>query len=245
MASTLLGALFRFAAARYEHAGRPLILDNPVKRLASIRAWCDLPPRQGHIPPGKLGAWWQATETVDPTPRDLLRLLLLTGLRKSEGAGLRWEHIDMTGRTLHVPETKNRRPHTLPLSGALVELLAARLKDAERTGNPYVFPSSTGRGSFSAVLPACRRVATAAGVSGGMVHDLRRTFITLAEGLDVPTYALKALLNHHAKGDVTQGYLQIGIERLRSPMEAIARFILKAAGAMETAPVVEIPARRA
>lgn len=243
LASTVLSALFNFAAGRYEHAGRPLISDNPVKRLATVGAWCDLPRRQGYIPPAKLGAWWRATEPLDPTPRDLLRLLLLTGLRKNEAASLRWEHIDLIGGTLHVPETKNRRPLTLPLSDWLRAMLAARLSDAERTGSPFVFPGATGRGHFVSVLPACHKVAEAAEVPR-MAHDLRRTFVTVAESLDVPAYSLKALLNHHVDSDMTQGYIQINVERLRAPMQQIADFILKAAGAKATAPPVEMPARR-
>ena len=33
------------------------------------------------------------------------------------------------------------------------------------------------------------------------LHDLRRTFITVAESLDIPHYALKRLLNHRGGGD--------------------------------------------
>lgn len=236
LASTLLGALFNFARARYELHGRPLVEDNPVRRLSATRAWCDLPKRQGYLPPAKLGAWWTATEFLAPTPRDLLRLLLLTGLRKNEGATLRWVNVDLTAKTLHVPETKNRRPLTLPLSDYLVALLTARLTEAQATGSPYVFPSPTGNGPYTSALPAAHTAAAQAGAPG-MVHDLRRTFITIAESLDIPAYSLKALVNHHAAGDVTQGYLQINVERLREPMQAITDFMLKAAGVKPAAEV--------
>lgn len=76
-----------------------------------------------------------------------------------------------------------------------------------------------------------------------MAHDLRRTFITIAESIDIPAYTLKALVNHHVGTDVTQGYLQINVERLRAPMQQITDFILKAAGVQATAPLVEIPTR--
>lgn len=196
LASTLLGALFNFARAKYEHNGRPLVEDNPVRRLAATRAWCDLPRRTGYLPPAKLGSWWQATELLSETPRDLLRLLLLTGLRRNEGARLRWEYVDLQARTLHVPETKNRRPLTLPLSDYLAALMAARLEAAHATGTPYVFPSPTGKGPYSNALQAAHTVAAQADTPG-MVHDLRRTFVTVAESLDIPAYSIKALVNHH------------------------------------------------
>jgi len=73
-----------------------------------------------------------------------------------------------------------------------------------------------------------------------MAHDLRRTFATVAESLDIPTYALRALLNHKGGSDVTGGYLIITTERLRSPMEKIEDFVLKAAGIRASADVVAL-----
>ena len=52
-------------------------------------------------------------------------------------------------------------------------------------------------------------------------HDLRRTFITIAESLDIPHYALKALLNHSMGNDVTGGYVVMSVDRLREPMQRV------------------------
>jgi len=62
------------------------------------------------------------------------------------------------------------------------------------------------------------------------VHDLRRTFITIAESLDIPAYALKRLLNHKMHNDVTAGYIVSDVERLRKPMQKITDFMLKRMG---------------
>jgi len=59
------------------------------------------------------------------------------------------------------------------------------------------------------------------------VHDLRRTFITTAESLNISAYALKRLLNHSTENDVTSGYLVIDVERLRKPMQQISDYFLK------------------
>ncbi|MEZ5602473.1 MAG: tyrosine-type recombinase/integrase [Candidatus Competibacteraceae bacterium] len=88
-------------------------------------------------------------------------MLLLTGLR-NEDAALRWEHVDLIDGTLHIPETKNRRPLTLPLSDGLRDMLTHRLNDAARTGSPYVFPSTARQSYFTSALTACHRVAEAA-----------------------------------------------------------------------------------
>ena len=61
----------------------------------------------------------------------------------------------------------------------------------------------------------------ATGTPDFTLHDLRRTFTTVAEHLDVSYYALKRLLNHRMSGDVTAGYVVKDVERLRGPMDLI------------------------
>jgi len=58
------------------------------------------------------------------------------------------------------------------------------------------------------------------------LHDLRRTFITAAERLDIPAYALKRLMNHKDPNDVTDGYIIFDVERLRVPMQKITDFFM-------------------
>jgi hypothetical protein len=58
--------------------------------------------------------------------------------------------------------------------------------------------------------------------------SLRRTFLTIAESLEIPYYALKALVNHSSAGDVTARYIQVSPERLRGPMQKITDFICRA-----------------
>ncbi len=151
--------------------------------------------------------------------RDFLLVALFTGMRRGEIAGLRWDNIDLTGKTLRVPRTKNGDPLVLPLSAFLAELFAGR---REALGpSEWVFPGKGRTGHLAETKSFTRRVCTASGVRFTL-HDLRRTFITIAESLDIPAYALKRLLNHRADGDVTGGYIVMDVERLRGPVERIA-----------------------
>ncbi|STX50744.1 phage related integrase [Legionella busanensis] len=59
------------------------------------------------------------------------------------------------------------------------------------------------------------------------IHDLRRTFATIAESLDLPAYALKRLLNHKMTNDVTAGYIMRDVERLRKPMQRITDHLIR------------------
>ena len=76
------------------------------------------------------------------------------------------------------------------------------------------------------------------------LHDLRRTFITIAESLDISSYAVKRLVNHKMSGDVTAGYIITDVERLRDPMQKITNYILRKAGVREKGEVVELDSRR-
>jgi integrase len=229
-----LRALMNFAAGRYEDAqGQPLIAENPTKRLSQSRAWFRVGRRQTLIKHHELAPWFQAVlnQTNDEksgkreTIRDYLLLLILTGLRREEAASLKWENVDLIGRTLTVEDTKNHEDHTLPLSDFLFDLLQRRQAAAI---NGYVFGSDGAKGYINELRKLMAHVTEESGVAF-TVHDLRRTFITVAESLDIPAYALKRLLNHKMGQDVTAGYIIADVERLRVPMQRITDFMLKAA----------------
>ncbi len=60
-----------------------------------------------------------------------------------------------------------------------------------------------------------------------ILHDLRRTFLTLAERLSLPYVVLKKLANHSGRNDTTFGYIVVGVERLREPMQMITNEFLR------------------
>lgn len=86
----------------------------------------------------------------------------------------------------------------------------------------YVF-SSRRSGYFANPKGAMERLCKHSGIDITM-HDLRRTFITTAESLDISMYAIKQLVNHKSGGDVTGGYIIKNFERLREPMQRITNY---------------------
>jgi integrase len=200
---------------------------NPVAILTQARAWNQERRRRSVIPMHGLPKWWRAVHQEEDHVRDFLLIALFTGMRRSEIARLRWENIDLEGKTLAVPRTKNGDPLELPLSDFLFELLLAR-REAEPDAE-WVFPGPGATGHLVESKRFYTRVAKASGITFTL-HDLRRTFVTIAESLDIPHYALKRLLNHRTDGDVTGGYIVMDVERLRSPVERAAKRILELAG---------------
>lgn len=213
-----LRSVYNFAAASHEE-----LPPNPVGIIRQARAWAKERRRQSVVKHHQLPAWWQAAMAETDDARDVLLMALFTGMRRSEVVTLRWTYLDLEGGLLRLPKTKNGDPLELPLSSFLAELLKDRLDRAE--GSEWVFPGTGRTGHLTEVKSFVARVKKASGVEFTM-HDLRRTFITVAEGLDLSAYALKRLVNHRAGGDVTAGYIVHDAERLREPVERVAQRLL-------------------
>lgn len=221
-----LRSVYNFTAA--SHDSFP---ENPVGILTQARAWNRETRRRRVVSAQSLPRWWTAVMSETPEARDVLLIAILTGLRRSEIVSLRWEYIDLVTRTLTIPKTKNGDPHELPMSSFLVGVIAARRELAGQS--EWLFPGVGRTGHLVEVKSFVSRVAAASGVNFSL-HDLRRTFVTVAESLDIPHYALKRLLNHRSDSDVTGGYIVINTERLRDPMERITQRILELAGDQTT-----------
>lgn len=240
-----LRAIFNFAAAQYENRkGEPLIPDNPVRRLSQTRAWYRIERRQSVIKTHELAAWYAAVMNIKndatgrnrETIRDYLLLVQFTGLRKEEAACLAWANVDLRAKTLTVKDTKNHLDHTLPLSDFLFDMLQRRKVEAV---NEYVFPGANGVGRIVEQRKQMVKVTEESGVQF-IIHDLRRTFITIAESLDISSYALKRLLNHKMNNDITAGYISNDVERLRAPMQKITDHLLKCMGVKPSAEIVDL-----
>ncbi|MGB4107835.1 MAG: tyrosine-type recombinase/integrase [Alphaproteobacteria bacterium] len=215
----ILRALFNHANVQFE-----ICEINPVVYLSKIKAWYPEKRRHTYIKPHDLKKWWDAVYALEnDTYRDFFLMLLFTGLRRGEASRLRWTDIDFKGRSLTVSDTKNGDALTLPLSAFLYDLLEERRK---RYGNyEYIFPGTGKHGFLHEPKKGVQKVIERSGVEF-MPHDLRRTYVSIAEGLEVSHYVLKKLLNHR-QADITGSYVIISLERLRGPVEKIAKYILE------------------
>lgn len=245
LAMRFLRSLFNFAIAHYEDGfGRPLLTDNPVHRITQTRAWFHTERRQTIIKVWELAPWYRAVDALRQVPQhesasiaDYIEFLLYTGLRRQEAAQLTWTNVDLRDRSLTIPDPKNRSPHVLPLCDRALALLAQRQAVAR---NQYVFAGTGRLGYLVEPKRQLEKVIAASGVHFSL-HDLRRTFITVAESLDVPPYAIKRLVNHKMKNDVTAGYIVSDLERLRAPMQKIADFLGRATGRCDGPPILQFP----
>ncbi len=120
-------------------------------------------------------------QVLEPTGRrncwtkPAVQLALATAMRRGELLALRWEHVDLQGRTAFLPDTKNGDSRTVPLSSVAVKVLGG----LPRHISGVVFPVK----AFT-LDAAFKRGLKRAGLEGVRFHDLRRTAITrMAEKL--------------------------------------------------------------
>ena len=237
----LIRAIFNYAKSAYKDSkGESLIRTNPVDVLSETRAWYGSRRRMGIIKIHQLPAWYKAVMSlknerkgsIATTIRDYLIAVLFMGDRKNELRPITWQdNVDFGAKVVQFQDTKNRLDFALPLSDFLYDHFKTM---HDNSSSPYVFPNADGSAPFynpyktmARVSEECRHYMKDGKPIPFTLHDLRRTFITTAESLDMSAYTLKRLLNHKMSGDVTAGYIITETERLRKPMQRISECLLK------------------
>jgi integrase len=138
----------------------------------------------------ELAAIWRATDDAGPF-NGILRLLILTGQRREEVAGMTWAELsgDFSAWTIPASRAKNGTTHIVPLSAPAQELLTL----APRLGE-LVFPGL--RGPFNGFSKAKAALDAKSGVTNWRLHDLRRTAATGLQRLGVRLEVTEQVLNH-------------------------------------------------
>ncbi len=149
--------------------------------------------------------FWRACEAVGQPWGALGKMLLLTGQRLGEVAGMTEAEID--GATWHLPadRTKNGRPHDVPLSADARDVLASieRIDGAAglyhtTNGTSPVSGFNKGRGHLAAKMAeiAAEEAGEAIEIPHWTFHDLRRTAATGMARMGIPVRVTEAVLNH-------------------------------------------------
>lgn len=168
-------------------------------------------PRDRVLSDAEIKAIWNALPADDFG--GIVKLLLLTGQRRSEIADLSWNEIDFDRGLIVLPpaRTKNGREHVVPMSGPVRAILELRRQIYGRDrvfgirGDVFSFSKPRGRLDASIAPGTIERPWT--------LHDLRRTVATgMADRLGVTPHIVEAILNHVSghKGGVAGIYNRAG-----------------------------------
>ncbi len=174
--------------------------------------------------------------------------MMLTGARRGEVLGARWDMFDLAAGIWVKPSshTKQRQEHRVPLSAAAVELLKGiRVECA----GPYVFPGSAG-GPLTDVkrtwLSVCRQAGLAIQMPGRVkngngisrkddgpvlawrttvrLHDLRHTYASILASEGLSLSIIGALLGH-TQTQTTARYAHLLDDPLRAATERVGALV--------------------
>jgi len=200
------------------------------------------------------------THHVHPAAALTLRLLALTGMRKSEllghhtrarrgpREGLRWGDVDLDAGTYELASHgggsggKGGAPRTLPLGAATIELLK-RVKPEDVSPEAPVVPSPRDSSQPYVGLDKPRRlIYQAAGIENADAHCLRHTFESTAFSI-APAFAGALTGRAFTRDQTLNSYLHVDEKELRDIADKVAGRIAQAMSG-ELAEVVPIERAR-
>jgi integrase len=172
----------------------------------------------------ELGEALSAAEAkgVNSSTLAIIRLLLLTGARRNEIAGLQWAYVDFQRAALLLPDSKTGQK-TIPLGAPALEILS-RLRSVSDKAATWVFPATHGDSFNVGVNGVWRSIAKAAGLTGVRLHDLRHTFASVSVAGNNSLYIIGKILGHR-KTETTEKYAHLQLDPVRAVADQTARRI--------------------
>jgi integrase len=184
---------------------RGSVAENP---FADLPAPAAAVARDRVLSDSEVAAIWTAAGSLSYPFGPLFKLLLLTGQRRDEVAGMRWAEFsaDLAVWTIPKERAKNRRAHVVHLAPAAQAILATVPKfqisiDGKPAVSEFVF-TTTGKTRISGFSRPKARLEEKANevmeetLPEWHLHDFRRTMVTWLAGAGVPPHVCDRLLNH-------------------------------------------------
>lgn len=220
----LLGYLYRFASVYFPIYANTLA---PSRFLSACKAWNPQVPEAHAVE--DLASWNDSRDEflTCAAERDLMLVLLLSGLRFTELARLRVEDVDIEENTIRV-FLKQSRWHTMPLGVFAGRIVRRRIfRGLPGAHGGFVFTDDEGS-PFLVSSAFYRKMKTAEKFS---FHSLRRTWMRCGL-LDcrIQEIEMKLLCGHSAGSNMTQRYSAGAVEQLRPAMQEIENRLLTKLG---------------
>jgi integrase len=186
MANRVLAAIRRFWNWSLEQG------KTEISPVANVKAPAREISRDRILSDEEIAAVWRACESMGWPFGPLIQLLIVTGQREDEVAGMRWSEVDLERALWTLPReaSKSDRLNQVPLPP-----LALQILDRLPRSGDLVF-STTGKTPVSGFSKAKTRCDQLSGVSGWRLHDLRRTVASGMARLKVEPWVVEKVLNH-------------------------------------------------
>ncbi len=179
----------------------------------------------------QLPAWFTAVRSIaNPVISHYLQALLLTGARREELAAVRWEDVDFKWNSLTIRDKAESKggedgTRTIPLTPYVATLLAALPRR-----NEWVFSSPlSASGRLADPLTPLQAAMRVAGLPNLSPHDLRRSFGSLAEWVEMPSGIVAQIMGHKPSATAEKHYRVRPLDLLRMWHTKIEAWILEQA----------------
>jgi integrase len=195
---------------------------NPRKHIKKYRE----EKRERFLSPAELRRVGEVLREMEVEGIELLssiaaaRLLMLTGCRLGEIMTLQWEHVDIAGKALRLPDSKTGAK-VVHLGRPAVEVL----EKIERVkANPWVIVGTKPGARLTDLQPFWQRVRARAGLKDVRIHDLRHTFAStaVASGQGLP---MIGKLLGHSQVQTTARYAHLAADPVKSAADQVSMSI--------------------
>ncbi len=214
----MLGAILQFAV---ERGLRP---DNPARNVRKFQEG----RRARFLSNDEIARLGEAlrqalTQGSNPYAVSAIRLLILTGCRKSEILSLRWDEVDFASGFLRLGDSKTgaKQVHL----GAPAKSVLAGLE--RQTGNPHVICSDDDGKHFVGLQKVWNKVRKSAGLADVRLHDLRHSFASMGARSGESLLVIGKVLGH-ATSAATARYAHLSDDPVRQASETISQRIVAA-----------------
>ena len=221
----LVRGFIRWAGEHPQH--RALIAADAYRSKAVTEAVPSAQAREGDcLQREQLALWFKAVrELPNQVHAAYLQTAILTGARREELAGLRWEDVDFRWCALTIAD-KVEGQRVIPLTPYVSRLLAALPRR-----NEWVFSSPAAEdGRLQEPRFAHERALQAAGLPHLTIHGLRRSFGTLCEWVEMPAGVVAQIQGHKPSATAERHYRRRPLDLLRMWHQKAEAWILEQAG---------------
>jgi integrase len=191
---------FGWMGGKYK-GGRKAVLKSRLRTApcVGIEAPGEEKKRDRVLTDAEIKALWAACDKGEPDGGigepfgPFIKILLLTGQRRGEVAGMKWSEIDKGIWSIPGARTKNKLPHVVPLSTQALSIIEA-VKPIAGAGFVFTTTGDSGVGGFSRAKERIDKKMKSA--ESWTLHDLRRSCATGMANIGVQPHIVEAVLNH-------------------------------------------------
>jgi integrase len=232
-ATAVLSAMLAWAV------GRGLRADNPAEGVQLNK----LAKRERFLTDEELARLGEALvelqkQGANPASLAIVRLLLLTGARRDEIAGAKWEHVDFQRGVLLLPDSKTGAK-AVPLAAPALEVLSKLPRDDRSS---WVFPAARGEGHHVGVPKVWRKLRKMVGLKGVRLHDLRHTHASVGVALNQSLFIVGKILGHK-RPQTTEKYAHLALDPVRAAAEQTAQRLAGALNGRQAGKLVQMRGR--